>query len=69
MEKALGYDRKKAVDNDNGIFWIDYESMQKFFKILYINWNPALFAHTTCIHKYVLPVLPSLLFSAHLTTL
>ncbi|ELU09786.1 hypothetical protein CAPTEDRAFT_220858 [Capitella teleta] len=51
MEKALSYNRKVAVDNDNGIFWIDFDSLRKFFKIIYINWNPALFAHTTCIHR------------------
>ena len=34
-----------------GIFWIDYESVLKFYDVIYINWNPDLFSHTTCFHQ------------------
>lgn len=50
MQKALNYDPKSAQTYDNGVFWIDFDSVIKFFDVIYINWNPSLFAHTTCIH-------------------
>ena len=33
-----------------GIFWIDYESILKFYDVIYINWKPELFSNTTCMH-------------------
>ena len=33
-----------------GVFWIDFDSLLKFFDVIYINWNPDLFYHTTCVH-------------------
>ena len=34
-----------------GVFWIDYESVKKYYDVIYINWNPDLFSHTTCMHQ------------------
>ncbi|XP_041366509.1 calpain-7-like [Gigantopelta aegis] len=50
LQKALNYDPKSAQMCDNGVFWIDYDSICKFFDVFYINWNPDLFSHTTCVH-------------------
>ncbi|XP_059165867.1 calpain-7-like [Physella acuta] len=50
LQKALSYDPKSAQMFDNGVFWIDYDSLCKFFDVFYINWNPELFTYTTCMH-------------------
>ncbi|KAH3719763.1 calpain-7-like [Dreissena polymorpha] len=51
LQKALNYDPKNAQTFDNGVFWIDYDSLVHFFDVIYINWNPELFKFTTCIHS------------------
>ncbi|KAL8615723.1 hypothetical protein ACOMHN_007476 [Nucella lapillus] len=50
LQKALNYDPKSAQMFDNGVFWIDYDSLCRFFDVFYINWNPDLFQFTTCLH-------------------
>ncbi|XP_063972972.1 calpain-7-like [Diachasmimorpha longicaudata] len=51
LKKLLNYDPDSASQYDNGIFWIDYESICHFFDVLYLNWNPGLFKYTYCIHQ------------------
>ncbi|VDK80441.1 unnamed protein product [Dibothriocephalus latus] len=51
MQKRLNFDVNVAQYVDNGVFWIDYNSLCHFFDVFYINWNPDLFAHTTCVHS------------------
>ena len=34
-----------------GVFWIDWKSLQTFYDVIYINWNPALFKHKSTIHE------------------
>jgi len=50
MKQLLNYDPDKAATHDNGVFWIDYDSLIQFFDVFYLSWNPALFAHTTSTH-------------------
>lgn len=50
MQKALNYDPKNAANFDNGVFWIDYDSLINFYDVIYMNWNPSLFQHTYGIH-------------------
>lgn len=40
MKKNLHFDDLNK--DDNGIFWIDFDSMCSFFESLDINWNPEL---------------------------
>jgi len=51
MMKALDYDPKAQQNFDNGVFWIDYDSLCRFFDVIYMNWNPALFPHSTSVHQ------------------
>jgi calpain-7 len=50
MRHAFAYDPAAAQRNDQGIFWIDYASLRKFYLGVYLNWNPSLFRHTTTHH-------------------
>ncbi|KZC04878.1 PREDICTED: calpain-7-like [Dufourea novaeangliae] len=51
LRKSLNYDPDSASQFDNGIFWIDYNSVCRFFDLFYLNWNPGLFNYTFCIHQ------------------
>jgi len=50
LERALGYNRIKAQKNDNGVFWINWESLRHFYDVLYMNWNPKLFPYKLTYH-------------------
>ena len=52
LKSALNYDPKMAFNVDNGIFWIDYESLMRFFDVLYLSWNPQLFPYTNAFHRF-----------------
>lgn len=51
LMRALKYDPKNAKNFDNGVFWIDYDSLCRFFDVIYMNWNPGLFKHTYVTHQ------------------
>ncbi|KAK8405712.1 hypothetical protein O3P69_001903 [Scylla paramamosain] len=51
MCKLLNYDPKSAQTFDNGVFWIDFDSLCHFYDVIYMNWNPQLFSHTFCTHE------------------
>jgi len=46
----LDYDPEDAANFDNGVFWIDYKSLQHYFDVLYLNWDPGMFSHQTTVH-------------------
>ncbi|XP_071803068.1 calpain-7-like [Asterias amurensis] len=51
LQKALNFDPKNAQQFDNGVFWIDLDSLCHFFDVVYMNWNPRLFPYTYVIHN------------------
>lgn len=51
LQRILNYDPQSAQMYDNGVFWIDYDSIIRFYDVIHINWNPELFKYTTCIHS------------------
>lgn len=48
---ALNYNPKNAQKSDDGIFWIDFESICAFFDVFYVNWNPILFPFSYALHS------------------
>ncbi|CAI2347405.1 unnamed protein product [Caenorhabditis sp. 36 PRJEB53466] len=50
MKSALQFDPSVAAQKDDGIFWIDYESVCHFFDVIYVNWNSELFPFTSVYH-------------------
>ena len=53
LKILLDYNPDNAATFDNGVFWIDYQSVRKFFDVIYMNWNPTLFKHSHTIHRLV----------------
>lgn len=51
LQRILNYDPQSAQMYDNGVFWIDYDSIIRFYDVIHLNWNPELFKYTTCIHS------------------
>lgn len=51
LQRALNYDRKSALQFDNGVFWINWESAMQFFDVVYMNWNPKLFKYRYALHS------------------
>ena len=43
--------RAEIIHFDSGVFWIDYKSLQHYFDVLYLNWDPGMFPHTSCLHQ------------------
>ncbi|KAK0417934.1 hypothetical protein QR680_013287 [Steinernema hermaphroditum] len=49
--KALQYNPTDAQQFDDGVFWIDFESVCRFFDVFYVNWDPALFCYSYGLHS------------------
>ena len=44
--------QRLAATKDIGVFWIDYASVQRHFRGLFMNWNPELFSHREAVHRH-----------------
>ncbi|KAI7867268.1 hypothetical protein BDF14DRAFT_699957 [Spinellus fusiger] len=51
LKEALHYDPLIAAQKDDGIFWIDFESVCSYFTSIHLNWNPELFTHRWVLHS------------------
>eukprot|EP00899_Mesostigma_viride_P008850 jgi/Mesvir1/17967/Mv22635-RA.3 len=52
LRQALAYDAAAVALEDNGVFWIDWESFLRFFANIHFNWNPFLFRPPATMHSY-----------------
>ncbi|CAO3688508.1 unnamed protein product [Umbelopsis ramanniana] len=50
LMKALNYDPSSAMQFDDGIFWIDFDSVCENFVSIHLNWNPELFMYRWALH-------------------
>ncbi|KAF9564703.1 calpain 7 [Mortierella alpina] len=50
LKAELNFDQFAALKNDDGIFWIDYESVCATFDTIHINWNLETLNHRAVIH-------------------
>ncbi|KAI7902573.1 uncharacterized protein BX663DRAFT_472916 [Cokeromyces recurvatus] len=51
LRELLQFDPDVAEKKDDGIFWIDFESVCANFTSIHLNWNPGLFTHRWVIHS------------------
>ena len=52
LREKLNFDPSIAISSDDGMFWIDYDSVRRHFRGLFLNWNPDLFSFKTTLHKH-----------------
>ncbi|KAG0267423.1 calpain 7 [Mortierella polycephala] len=50
LKAELNFDQFAALKNDDGIFWIDYESVCSTFDTIHINWNLETLKYRAVIH-------------------
>ncbi|KAJ1675591.1 cysteine protease [Spiromyces aspiralis] len=50
LQTRLGYNRETMVRRDEGIFWIDYESVCRYFDYIHLNWSTDLFPYVRAVH-------------------
>ena len=52
LRKELGYNPELAQNRDDGIFWIHWDDVLKYFRNFHLSWNPALFRYRTTTHGF-----------------
>ncbi|RLN99360.1 hypothetical protein DYB28_009614, partial [Aphanomyces astaci] len=53
LQRELNFDWHAArQSDDDGLFWIDFASVQVHFSALFLNWNPDLFRFRYTVHKH-----------------
>ena len=50
LRKELNFDQLSAIQNDNGIFWIDWGSVLGNYASVHLNWNPELLHNHYNVH-------------------
>lgn len=52
LRKHLKFDPERASANDDGLFWIAYKDLLKYFVAIYMNWNPEVLRYTSHLHRH-----------------
>lgn len=47
----MGYDARAAQRSDDGVFWISWDDVRRFFSSVFLNWRPGLFSYKTVLHN------------------
>lgn len=50
FQAEMGYDARKAAKYDDGVFWICWDDVLRYFQNFHLSWNPELFSHRTVMH-------------------
>jgi calpain-7 len=50
LQRRLSYDVQTQKAVDNGIFWIEWTDLQRYFPNIHLSWNPALFRQKYTLH-------------------
>jgi calpain-7 len=48
----VGYDPELAAKEDDGVFWICWEDILRYFQNFHLSWNPNLFRYRTTTHGF-----------------
>ena len=51
MKVALKFDPNSLKYVDNGVFWIKFSDMKKYFDSCSVSWNPEFFPYKQIFHK------------------
>jgi calpain-7 len=52
LQKELGYSAELASQQDDGVFWICWEDILKYFRNFHLSWNPFLFPYRITTHGF-----------------
>lgn len=52
LQREIGYDPVGAAKHDDGIFWISWHDVLRYFRNLQLSWNPALFSYRVTTHNF-----------------
>lgn len=52
MRSEIGYNAELAAKHDDGIFWISWGDVLRYFQNLQLSWNPALFSCRVTTHDF-----------------
>lgn len=52
LRKELGYNPELAAKKDDGVFWISWKDILRYFRNFHLSWNPSLFRFQTTVHSF-----------------
>lgn len=52
LRKELGYNPELAAQKDDGIFWIAWNDVLRYFRNFHLSWNPSLFRYRATTHGF-----------------
>lgn len=52
LRAELSYNPDLALKHDDGIFWISWDDVLRYFQNIQLSWNPGLFQHSAITHDF-----------------